>query len=152
MWKISWNQIFLVKLIGKGIPDGKGRGIARDIKKSYFHFQNSKKNVNKVVKIYKAILIVPTLLPFLVEFWKWKYIFNIPSYPLPFAVRNSLTNYFTKKNYVSGYLKKQKWQVFLGLSSRYQFCTFFWKISRNFNCFGKIYLSMNSRWRKAGNS
>ena len=28
------------------IPDGDGRGIARDIKKKYFHFQNLTKNGN----------------------------------------------------------------------------------------------------------
>ena len=29
--KISWNLNFVVKLIGQGIQDGKGRGIARDL-------------------------------------------------------------------------------------------------------------------------
>ena len=44
---IQTHQFFLVKLIGQCIPDGNGRGIARDINKK-IHFQNSTKNVNKV--------------------------------------------------------------------------------------------------------
>ena len=36
-------QFFLVKLIGQYIPVGEGRGIARDVLKNYFHFQNSTK-------------------------------------------------------------------------------------------------------------
>ena len=42
------TSIFLVKLIGQWIPDRNGRGIARDIQKNYFHFQNLTKNGNKV--------------------------------------------------------------------------------------------------------
>ena len=42
-------NFFLVKLIGQCIRDGDGRGIARDLKKKYFHFQNSTKNgISKV--------------------------------------------------------------------------------------------------------
>ena len=39
---------FLEKFIGQWIPDRDGRGIARDIKKNYFHFQYATKNGNKV--------------------------------------------------------------------------------------------------------
>ena len=53
-WKYPETFIFLVKLIGQWIPDGKGRGIARDVWKKYFPFQNSTKNGNKVATIYKA--------------------------------------------------------------------------------------------------
>ena len=41
-------QFFLVKLIGQYIPVGEGRGIARDVLKNYFHFQNSTKKGHKV--------------------------------------------------------------------------------------------------------
>ena len=44
----------LEKLIGQWIPDRDGRGVARDIKKNYFHFQNATKNGNKVGTIYKV--------------------------------------------------------------------------------------------------
>ena len=47
-WKYTEMAIFLEKLIGKWIPDRDGRGIARDIKRNYFHFQNLTKNGNKV--------------------------------------------------------------------------------------------------------
>ena len=40
-------NFFLEKIIGQLIPDRDGRGIARDIKKKYFHFQNLTKNGNK---------------------------------------------------------------------------------------------------------
>ena len=52
--KFTKTSILLVKLIGQGNPDDEGRGIAMNIKRNYFHFQNSTKNVNKVVTIYKA--------------------------------------------------------------------------------------------------
>ena len=42
------TSMFLVKLIGQWIRDGGGRGITRDIKKSYFNFQNSTKKVTKL--------------------------------------------------------------------------------------------------------
>ena len=45
---------FFEKLIGQWIPDRNWRGIARDIKKNYFHFQNLTKNGNKVWTIKKA--------------------------------------------------------------------------------------------------
>ena len=48
------TSIFLVNLIGQEIPNGNGRGIARNIKKYYFHFQNLTKNGNKVGTIYKV--------------------------------------------------------------------------------------------------
>ena len=38
----------LVKFIGQCIPDGDGRGIARDIKKKLFSFSKVDKNCNKV--------------------------------------------------------------------------------------------------------
>ena len=52
--KIYRIVIFLEKLIGQWIPDHDGRGIARDITKNYFHFQNATKNDNKVGTIYKV--------------------------------------------------------------------------------------------------
>ena len=51
---IQEHNFFFVKLIGQWIPNGDGRGIARDIKKIYFYFQNLTKNVNKVGTIYKV--------------------------------------------------------------------------------------------------
>ena len=39
---------FLEKLFGQWIPNRNGRGIARDIKKKYFHFQNLTINGNKL--------------------------------------------------------------------------------------------------------
>ena len=53
-WKYTKLSIFLEKLIGQWIPDRNGRGIRRDIKKKYFHFQNATKNGNKVGTIYKV--------------------------------------------------------------------------------------------------
>ena len=47
-------HFFLEKLLGQWIPDRDGRGIARDIKKKYFHFWNATKNSNKVGTIYKV--------------------------------------------------------------------------------------------------
>ena len=47
-WKYIEALIFLEKVIGQRIPDRDGRGIARDIKKNDFHFQNLTKNGNKV--------------------------------------------------------------------------------------------------------
>ena len=55
---IQKHQFFLEKLIGQWIPDRDGRGIARDIKNNYFHFQNLKKNGNKVGTIYKAEMTI----------------------------------------------------------------------------------------------
>ena len=68
-----------------------GGGIARDIQKNYFYFQNSTKNVNKVGTINKVVThlyisafwIVQTLLPFLSSFKKENIFFLYPSYPLP---------------------------------------------------------------------
>ena len=64
-WKYTETSIFLEKLIGQWIPNRNGRGIAREIKKKYFHFQNLTKNGNKVwtisvlhfflLKIYRII-------------------------------------------------------------------------------------------------
>ena len=51
--KIYRTVIFLVKLIGQWIPDGDGRGMARDIKKNYCHFQNLTENGDEVGTIYK---------------------------------------------------------------------------------------------------
>ena len=42
--KIYRNIIFLVKSIGQWIPDGDGRGIARDILKKIFLFSKLNKN------------------------------------------------------------------------------------------------------------
>ena len=53
-FKHTETSIFLEKLIGQWIPDRDGRGIARDIKKNYFHIQNLTKNGNKVGTISKA--------------------------------------------------------------------------------------------------
>ena len=64
----GWISLFIL--------DGDGRGIARDIKKNYFYFQNSTKNGNKVGTIYKvgtllclsAFKIVQSLLQLFVTF------------------------------------------------------------------------------------
>ena len=45
---IQNHKFFLEIFIGQWIPDRDGQGIARDIEKNYFHFQNAKKNGNKV--------------------------------------------------------------------------------------------------------
>ena len=52
-WKYTELSIYLEKLIGQWIPDRNGRGIARDIKKNNFQFQNATINGNKVGTIYK---------------------------------------------------------------------------------------------------
>ena len=46
-WKYTETSIILVKLIGQWIPDGNGRGIARDIKKNCLYCQNLSKMVTK---------------------------------------------------------------------------------------------------------
>ena len=51
---------------------------------------------------------VPTLLPFLVSFENINYFFDIPSYPLPIVVRNSLTNQFYQKNLRFRIISKKK--------------------------------------------
>ena len=72
---IQKRQFFLEKLIGQRIPDRDGRGIARDIKKNYFHFQNLTKNGNKVWTISKAeiTLLFSSVLHF---FWFFEKIQN----------------------------------------------------------------------------
>ena len=42
------RQFYWKKKSGQRIPDRNGQGIASDIKKNYFHFQNLTKNGNKV--------------------------------------------------------------------------------------------------------
>ena len=54
---IQKNQM-LVKLIGQCIPDGNGRGIARDTKKNMFIFKTWQKNGNKVGTVYKVGILL----------------------------------------------------------------------------------------------
>ena len=80
LFKISRNPFFFVKLIGQWILDGKGRGIARDIKKKYFHLQNSKKKkITKLGQFIKpapsynfSFLNCPNFVPIFVKFWFFK--------------------------------------------------------------------------------
>ena len=53
-WEYTETPIFWEKLIGQLIPDRDGRGIARNIKKNYFHFQNSTKKGNNFFLISLA--------------------------------------------------------------------------------------------------
>ena len=100
------------------------------------------KNGNKVGTIYKvltllcisAFKIVQTLLTFFVEFWKY-FFFDIPCYPLPIAVRNSLTNQFYRKNLRFCVFAKKKrvqnWNVEKGPGITCHFFFLFLKIYRN---------------------
>ena len=45
-FKYTELSFFLEKIIGQWIPDRDGRGIAREIQKNYFRFQNLTKNCN----------------------------------------------------------------------------------------------------------
>ena len=97
----SLLSIFLEKLIGQWIPDRNGRGIARDIKKNYFHFQNATKTGNKVGTIYKVgtfklLKLSKLCYHFLSSFENGNIFFDIPSNPPPIVVRNSLTNQFVQ--------------------------------------------------------
>ena len=47
------TSIFLLTLIIQGIPDAKGRGIARDIEKIYFQYKTLKKMVTKLQQFTK---------------------------------------------------------------------------------------------------
>ena len=76
------------------------------------------------------------MLPFFVEFWRWKYFFlNIPSYPPPFAVRNSLTNKFYQQNWGFWIFKKKRKKVtsfsgtllYTGSRENLSLFLFFWK-------------------------
>ena len=128
----------MVKLIGQWISDRDGRGIARDIKKKYFHFQNLTKIVTKFGQFKKLkcrggshlCKLSQLCYHFLVAFWKWKYFFyDIPSNPLPIAVRNSLTNQFYRKTFLYIFKKKKitsfSWTLLF--SSVLQFFFFCWK-------------------------
>ena len=52
-WKYTETSIFWVKLIGQWIPDGDGRGLARDIKKNIFIFKTRQKMVTKLGQFTK---------------------------------------------------------------------------------------------------
>ena len=129
------TSIFLVKLIVQWIFDGNGRGIARDINKINFHFQNSTKNGNKVGTIYKVGTLLyisafqncPNFVTIFCRVLKMKIIcFDIPSYPLLIAVRNSLTNQFYQKDWRFCIFSntKKKWQVFPRPFPTFQFGIF----------------------------
>jgi hypothetical protein len=60
-WKYTESSIFLGKFFGQWIPDRNGRGIARDIKKNYFHFQNLKKMVTMFGQLKKLKWTVSSL-------------------------------------------------------------------------------------------
>ena len=97
-FKYPETSIFLVELISQWIPDGEGQGIARDIKKI---FSFVKLNLQCGAYFYiSAFLNCTKFLTIFVKFWKYIYIFfNIPIYPSPFAVWNSLTNKSYQKNW-----------------------------------------------------
>ena len=110
---------FWAKLIGQLILDGNGQGIARDIKKNNFHFQNATKKYNKVGTIYKIGTFQLFKLTKNGNKVKKSYengnnFFNIPSHPLPITVRNSLTIQFFQKIHDSVYFqtktKMQNWR------------------------------------------
>ena len=113
---IQKRQFFLVKLIGHWIPNGDGRGIARDIKKKLFNFQNSTKNGNQVGTIYKVgtfsafqlFKLSKLFYHLLSSFENENISFYFPSNPPPIAVRNSLTNQFHQRFDVSVYFQQQK--------------------------------------------
>ena len=70
--------------------------------------------------------------------------FDIPSNPLPIAVRNSWANQFYQKNNVSLYFQRKKvWQVFPGPFSSLQICTFFVGKYRFINLFWNIFHFQN---------
>ena len=70
-WKYTETSFFLEKFIGQWILDRDRRGIARDIKKSYLHFQNLTKNSDKGLDNLKS-WNDPSLLVSL-HFFCWKY-------------------------------------------------------------------------------
>ena len=61
----------------------------------------------------------------------------IPSYPPPFAVRNSLTNQFYPKNWSFWIFQQKSDKFFLGPFSTFQFCIFFF-LFWNFNFLVKL--------------
>ena len=80
-WKYTETLICLVKLIGLWIPNNKGRGNARDIKKIIFIFKSRQKMVTKLGQFSKLSKLC---YHFFFEFWKLKFFFfYIPSYPRP---------------------------------------------------------------------
>ena len=112
-WKFTESSIFLEKIIGQWIPDRNGQGIARDIKKNYFHFQNATKMVTKLRQFtnlgHFSFLNCPNFVPIFCQVVKMKTIFfDIPSYPPPIAVRNSLTNQFFQKKLTILYIFNKK--------------------------------------------
>ena len=116
-FKYTETSISLVKMIGQWIPDGDAQGIARDIKKkNYCCFQNLTKNGNKLGQFTKLgpfsafqLLYCPNFVTIFCWVLKIKIIFfDIPSYFLPIAVRNSLTNQFYQKDLRFCIFKKKK--------------------------------------------
>ena len=115
------NIIFLVKLIGQWIPGGNGRGIARDIKTIIVILKTQQKMVTKLGQFtklwpfstFQLFKLSKLSYHFLSRFENENTFFS-PSYPLPIAVQNSLTNQFYTKIEVSIDWKKKKWQVFSG--------------------------------------
>ena len=126
---IQSRQFFLEKLIGKWILYRDGRGIARDVKKNYFHFQNATKNGNKVGTIdklgtFQLFKLSKLCYHFLSSFKNENYFFYIPRNPLPIAVRNSLTNQFfqTKLRFSIFSTKKGKTEEKRRVISTFFYC------------------------------
>ena len=108
--KISRHLNFFGK-IGWSMNSGPQRaGDSQGFLKKYFHFQNSTKMVTKLRQLKKVEFFQDPSLHFsflnclnsatiFCRVLKITIIFsNIPSYPPPFAVRNSLTNQFYQNN------------------------------------------------------
>ena len=112
------------KLISKWIPNRNGRGIATDIKKNNFIFKTRQKVVTKLGQFtklgYFSFLKCPNFVTIFCQVLKKEInFFDIPSNPLLFAVRNSLTNQFFQKNWRFGIFSKtnkkvQNWREEMG--------------------------------------
>ena len=112
-WKYTESSICLEKLICQCIPDRDGRGMARMSKKNIFTSKKRQKMVTKLGQFTKmghlGFLNCPNFVTIFCQVLKMEIIFfDIPSYPPPIAVRNSLTNHFFQKNWRFCIFSKQK--------------------------------------------
>ena len=123
-FNIQKHQFFLVKLIGQWIWDGDGREISRDVKKKFFSFSKlDKKWLQSWDNLQSwdpslnfSFLNCSSFLTILCQFLKLKiFFFEIPSYPPPIAVGNSMTNKLYQKKsaflYIFHKKKVQNWSV-----------------------------------------
>ena len=125
-WKYIETSIFLEKLIGQWIPNRDGRGIARDIKKNYFHYQNLTKIVIKFGQFKKLkcpnFVNYPNFVTIFCRVLKMKIIFLISlatprplrsgiNWPINFSKKNLQFCLFLTKKWEQSWDNLQSWDI-----------------------------------------